>query len=231
VSLPPVLLRKRQGFTLIELLIVVAIIAVLSAIAIINMQFATERANRAANISNLRVILIALQTYRVDHLLLPPADREAGPFESHLPSFTEVGNGPAAGGSWDGVPWLLFTQNYLSSPEVLFNPRYKSLYRGGQTLRGGWARYHNFRYAYNSSALSTGGNLGGAGNIDTGRVWLVRDLFVGPQQGFQASSFPSFPADYRFPWSEGDLILGAEHALYADGTVRLVRGGTEQILP
>ncbi len=222
-------MRPRRGLTLIELLVVVAIVAILSVIAVVNMSHATERAYRASNASNLRVIMTALATYRVDYNCFPPGDREAGPFESHRSEFVEVGNGPAAGGSWDGVPWLLVGQGYLSSPELLFNPRYKRMYAGGTTLRGGWPRYHNFRYAYNSSAMSTGGNLGGAGNIDTGEVWLMRDLWLDPREGFQASNYPRYPADYRYPWKGGAATSrGLEHVVFADGSVRLVEGGTNR---
>lgn len=222
---------RGRGFTLIELLVVVAIVAVLSAIAVFNLSEATERAHKASNASNLRTIVTALQSYVVDHGRMPPADREAGPFESHTESFTTVGNGPAGGGSWDGVPWLLVTQKYVSSGEMLFNPRYKNMYSGGTTLQGGWPRYHNFRYAYNSAAMSSGGSLGGVGNIDSGEVWLVRDLWVSAQQGFQAASYPRYPADYRYPWRGTTAGEELEHVVFADGAVRLVVGGTNRVRP
>jgi prepilin-type N-terminal cleavage/methylation domain-containing protein len=226
---PGLCAKAAHGFTLIELLIVVAIIAVLAVIAVFNMAEATERAYRASNASNLRTIMTALQTYHVDYGRMPPGDREAGPFESHTEAFVAVGNGPAAGGSWDGLPWLLLTHGYLSNPEVMFNPRYRRQFQGGTTLRGSWPRYHNFRYAYNSSALSTGGNLGGAGNIDTGEVWLVRDLWLDPREGFYAASYPRYPADYRYPWKgTAPDSRGLEHVIFADGAVRLVEGGTNR---
>jgi hypothetical protein len=129
------------------------------------------------------------------------------------------------------LPWLLVTQGYISSPDVLFNPRFKRQYSGGTTLGGGWPRYHNFRYAYNSSALSTGGNLGGAGNIDSGQVWLVRDLWVGPREGFQAAQYPRYPADYNYPWTGRTPEEKLEHVIFVDGAVRLVVGGTDRLVP
>jgi prepilin-type N-terminal cleavage/methylation domain-containing protein len=102
-------LTGRAGFTLIELLIVVAIIAILAAIGLVNFRMASNRALKAADASNLHTIATALQTYLVDYGTLPPADSEAGPFMSHGYGPLSVGNAPAAGGSWDGVPWLLYT--------------------------------------------------------------------------------------------------------------------------
>ncbi len=219
---------SRRGFTLIELLIVVAIVAILAVIATVNFRLATERTLRAADAANLRTIGTALQSYFVDHGRLPPADREAGPFPSHTREFQAAGNGPAAGGSWDGVPWLLHEQGYVSDWRTLFTPKYLRLYEGGTTLRGDQPRYHNFRYAYNSSALSSGGHLGGAGNIEGGSVWMVRNLWLGPRQGFYGGSYPLHPADFEFPWGEGQWEGRLEHALYADMTVRLVVGGTDK---
>ncbi len=217
---------NRRALTLIELLIVVAIISILAAAAIVNMQLAVDRALQAAGAANLRTIATALQSYHVDHNTLPPADREAGPFPSHGPEFRMVGNGPAAGGSWDGLPWLLHEQGYIQNWETMFCPRYLRLYRGGGelTLRGGWERFHNFRYAYNSSAVSSGGHLGGAGNALDGNVWLVRDLWLDARQGWHGRRWPEYPADYRYPWGEeGDQ----EQVLYASSSVRLVQGGKD----
>ena len=216
----------RRAFTLIELLIVVSIISILAVLAVTNFRQATERTLRAADAANLRTIGVALQSYFVDHNALPPADREAGPFPSHTRDFHAAGNGPAAGGSWDGLPWLLHERGYISDWRTMFTPKYLRLYDGGGTLRGDQPRYHNFRYAYNSSALSSGGHIGGSGNIESGSVWLVRNLWLGPRDGFYGGAYPRYPADFAFPWGEGELEGKLEHALYADMTVRLVVGGT-----
>nr|HPK02957.1 prepilin-type N-terminal cleavage/methylation domain-containing protein [Candidatus Sumerlaeota bacterium] len=202
---------KRSGFTLIELLIVVAIIAILAAIAVVNFKLAHDRALQSADAANLHTIATALQTYVVDHNVLPPADREAGPFPSHGPEFTQVMNGPAAGGSHDGLPWLLVEQGYISDPKTLFCPKYLKLYSGGQTHRGGWPRYHNFRYAYNAAAVSSGG--AGAHGVMTGEVWIVRDLYIPAEAGWWAEAAPEYPGDYEYPWGEDNQF---EFALYSD---------------
>ncbi|OPZ16841.1 MAG: Type II secretion system protein G precursor [candidate division BRC1 bacterium ADurb.BinA364] len=216
-----------RAFTLIELLIVVAIISILAAIAAVNLRQASERALKASDAANLKAIGAALQTYYIDNRTLPPADREAGPFPSHTRDFVSVQNGPAAGGSWDGLPWLLFDLRYISDWQTLFCPKYLKRYRGQQTNRGGWPRYHNFRYAYNSAGLSSGGHLGGTG-IMQGADWLARDLWVGPRQGWFGQAYPDYPADYRFPWGEGDQENKLELVLGADMAVRTLVGGTNK---
>jgi prepilin-type N-terminal cleavage/methylation domain-containing protein len=215
------------GFTLIELLVVVGIIAILAAIGLPNFLLAKERALKASDASNLRTIATALQAYYMDYGTLPPADREAGPFMSHMPTFIAVGNGPAAGGSHDGLPWLLYEYGYISDWQTLFCPKYLKLFRGGQTIRGGYQRFHNFRYAYNSAALSSGGHAGGTG-IMTGTKWIVRNLYVPPESGWYGSSYPNYPADYRFPWGEGEWEGKLEHVMFSDFAVRIVIGGTDK---
>ncbi|NQU41982.1 prepilin-type N-terminal cleavage/methylation domain-containing protein [bacterium] len=218
---------RSRAFTLIELLIVVAIIAILATIAVVNFQQGMERALKSSDASNLHVVAIALQRYMVDFNTLPPADRIAGPFQSHGPEFTEVGNGPAAGGSWDGLPWLLYDLHYVDNWRYLFCPRYLKLYPGGNTVKGNQPRYHNFRYAYNSSAMSSGGHSGGVGNIMSGATWMVRDLYLDPKKGWYASDYPDFPADYHYPWGEGKYDDLLELALYPDGAVRTKIGGSD----
>ncbi|MEO8376857.1 MAG: hypothetical protein ABI579_04235, partial [Candidatus Sumerlaeota bacterium] len=134
-------------------------------------------------------------------------------------------NGPAGGGSWDGLPWLLYEYKYIQDWHQLFTKKYLKLYPGGTTIMGGQPRFHNFRYAYNSSALASGGPAGGDGNLEMGNVWLVRNLYISAQNGFYGSSYPNAPADFKYPWGEGNWEGKVEHALYADMTVRTVEGG------
>lgn len=217
-----------RGFTLIELLIVVAIIAILASIAIFNMRTASRRAWKTRDMAQLRTIGIALNTYFVEHNTFPPADAVGGPFMSHTPDFSGVGDGPAAGGSWDGLPWLLHERGYVENWRHLFCPKYLKIYAAGQTLGGEEPRYHNFRYAYNASALrSRPPGQYHPGEVMNGAQWIVRDLWLPPEAGWHAGAYPDYPADYRYPWGEGNLHEATEMALYADGSVREVVGGTD----
>lgn len=218
----------RRAFTLIELLVVVAIVAILAAIAMINYNQALDRALKASDAANLHTLATALQCYYVDYHTLPPADSEAGPFMSHTENDTSIGNAPAAGGSWDGVPWLLYEYGYITDWHTLFCPKYLRLYKGGATLENDYPRFHNFRYAYNSSALSTGGHAGGTG-VMTGEVWIVRDLYLPAQSGWYGKNYPDYPADYKYPWGEGDWDDKLELAIYSDFAVRTLIGGSDEM--
>lgn len=210
--------NRIAAFTLIELLIVVSIIAILAVIAVPNFQQAVMRSNRAACASNLKTLGSALAVYKVDYNHFPLADGVAGPEPS--PTETELGNGPAAGGSWDGAPRILVELGYLSSDQALFCPALKKKYRG---------RVQNFRYAYNSSASDTFGHEGGADHIDrtNGDFWLARCAWV--------PSELSFHPELEYDYPHGDAQLSAdkidygcmENVLYSDMRVNLTNGRKE----
>lgn len=75
----------RRGFTLIELLIVVAIIAILAGIAVVNFLEAQTRAKVARVQADMRTVATGLEMYRVDH--------------SRYPTYHYVEN-PDAGNNW-----------------------------------------------------------------------------------------------------------------------------------
>jgi prepilin-type N-terminal cleavage/methylation domain-containing protein len=64
---------RHTGFTLIELLVVVAIIAILTAIALPNFIEAQMRAKTARARSDMRTLVLALEAYLTDHNAYPPA--------------------------------------------------------------------------------------------------------------------------------------------------------------
>lgn len=65
-------MSRRRAFTLVELLVVIAIIALLAAILFPVFSAVRAAARRAACISNLRQVGVAVALYRQDHDALPP---------------------------------------------------------------------------------------------------------------------------------------------------------------
>jgi len=211
-------ITATAAFTLIEILIVVAILAILTSLAVPHFQMAVQRADRAACASQLKTLGFALAAYRVDYNHFPLADGVAGPEPS--PGLSEIGNGPAAGGSWDGAPRMLVKLHYLSTDIALFCPALRKRYRPLE---------QNFRYAYNSSAKDTFGHDGGSDNIDrsSGDFWLVRCLWVPAERSFHPQM------GYKCPHGDELLPNGTEdhdcmeNALLSDMRVNLRNGRSD----
>lgn len=66
-------LQRRDAMTIIELLVVVAIVAILATIAVVNYSLAQTKAKVAVVKNDLRVLAGSLETYNVDYHMYPPA--------------------------------------------------------------------------------------------------------------------------------------------------------------
>ncbi len=107
--------RPWMGFTLIELLIVVAIIAILAAIAVPNFIEAQTRSKVSRTIADMRSVVTAMKSYRVDHnryvyhVIKGPSEV---PF---WPGVAEYLRWEEADGTVDGIGWQLTTPiTYIS---------------------------------------------------------------------------------------------------------------------
>ncbi len=90
--------QTKKGFTLIELLVVIAIIGILSAIGLVSLNGARERARDAKRKSDLSQISTALALYYDDNNSAYPAAATAGLYSAVLSSAvapTYIGNFPA----------------------------------------------------------------------------------------------------------------------------------------
>lgn len=64
-------MRRERGFTLIELLVVVAILGIISSIAIAGMLNALDKGKQKRSMADLHSIAEATESYHIDHGLYP----------------------------------------------------------------------------------------------------------------------------------------------------------------
>ena len=117
--------RHKEGFTLIELLVVIAIIAILASLILPALVAAKHAAKKAACISNLHQIGVAIHNYTIDHEGRIPYGPKAPPFTSPASFYPSTGTPTSLLSLSTGAPvgLGLLLQHYLAyQPRVLFCP-------------------------------------------------------------------------------------------------------------
>ena len=114
-----------RGFTLVELLVVIAIIAILAALLLPSLAAAKQAARKAACLSNLRQIGIAVQGYAHDNSGQIPYGPKSPPFTNPSDLYTSTGAPTSLLSLQSGAPvgLGLLLQSYLAAqPKVFFCP-------------------------------------------------------------------------------------------------------------
>lgn len=142
---------RKFAFTLIELLIVVAIIAILAAIAVPNFLEAQTRSKVSRARADMRTMVTALETYRIDSNRYPPMLGTI-PAGQVLNATNFYGNARLNG--WRGLPQNLTTPvAYITSivPDVFkvgktanLGPDIGKSYNNGNPFDASFV-YHNIR--------------------------------------------------------------------------------------
>jgi prepilin-type N-terminal cleavage/methylation domain-containing protein len=116
---------KAKAFTLVELLVVIAIIAVLAALLVPALGSAKRAARRAACLSNLRQIGLAIQVYAHDNDGRIPYGPKAPPFTSPASFYPSTGAPTSLISLQSGAPvalGLLLREALAQESRVLFCP-------------------------------------------------------------------------------------------------------------
>ena len=114
-----------KAFTLVELLVVIAIMAILLTLLLPGLASAKRAGRRAACLSNLRQIGLAVHAYAQDHDGSIPYGPKAPPFTSPANFYPSTGAPTSLLSLQNGVPVALglLMQEYLAqAPKVLFCP-------------------------------------------------------------------------------------------------------------
>jgi len=113
------------AFTLVELLVVIALIAVLAALLLPALASARDKGRRAACVSNLRQLGIALRSYADDNEGSIPYGPKAPPFTSPADFYPSTGAPTSLISLQSGAPvglGLLLAEQLAGQPNVLFCP-------------------------------------------------------------------------------------------------------------
>ncbi len=113
------------GFTLIELLVVIAVIAILAALLLPSLSKARNAGRRAACISNLRQVGVAVHLYAQDNRGRIPYGPTAPPFSHPAEFYPSTGSPTSLLSLRSGAPaglGLMLTNELARTPKVLFCP-------------------------------------------------------------------------------------------------------------
>ncbi len=127
--------RVRHGFTLIELLVVIAIIATLASVIAPSIFSNIGESRRSAARSQIQILSLALESYRLDNDALPTTAQGIEALRS-IPA----GEAPA---NWKGpyvrqlIPNDPWGQPYVYSAPGTYNPNAFDLYTLGKDRRPG----------------------------------------------------------------------------------------------
>jgi len=195
--------RRHSAYTLVEILVVMAIIAMLSALLFAVFSRVREKGRAAQCQSNLRQLALAFQQYSSDNGTFPCW------YNSHQPSNPLPSNYP-------GLPWAVRIQPYVKDTAIFKCPSESTPANSDPMYPSGGdndqlSSYTSYSYNLNLSSLPD------SKVTRSSEVIMIFDN--GPGAGFSAQNGTPGP----MPSGNGDIHNGGANFAFVDGHVKWFR--------
>ncbi len=199
---------KKEGFTMIELLIVIAIIAVITAIAVPNLISANIKATVRGIKSEMGSIAIALEDYRLDEGNYPIDPGHTGSGYG-----ADVIAGPGDFDDYEdaiGLGKLIFPGEGASDPVYLYRIPGDPYNNSGEEEWNGTSGAHNNHYCYFTADAS------GSASYTEAKYWAL--VSYGPDKDLDITSY----SDAKDAYDNGTDLYDPDSGITSNGDIVII---------
>jgi len=217
------LMGNTKGFSLIELLIVIAIVSIITAIAVPNLMSANIRAKVSGVKADMGSIAIALEDYKVDYGEYPKDSRFSRPSTNYASDVIAEPNQDFDGKNGSDDDNDAIGLGYLVYPKANFEPVYLKRIAGdpfdnsGEEDWNGTSGAHNHHYLYYTGKWdSASGTSVECTAGDSPQYWAL--VSWGPDKDEDITSY----IDAKTALNDGTNLYNPDSGITSDGDIVII---------